>query len=421
MNRCCLLVACICCVAPTTLASQTYFVSDRGGGGIVRLQDLNGDGDALDIGEHLPWADGFTLIIELQSYAGAIYAVEEGLANGSNQIIRLQDTNHDGDALDVGERTIWADGLTNPRGITGDLQGNFYVADITDHEVWKLTDLNGDGDALDLGEKTLYADNIAGATTPMALPGQVLVTAFSGDAVHRLVDLNGDGDALDIGENTIIAAAIDQPLGLLSDGSNGFFFSSRADDTVYHAKDLNGDGDFLDLAEVLGYADAVYGGINGSWDMAPHDGGGFLLADYLDGEVLLVHDLTGDNDALDLGEVTLFADGFSLPVDIATLSFLAADFDEDGDVDGEDLAKWEIGYGTASGAVHMDGDADHDHDVDGVDFLIWQQQFGSGTTPLAASTAVPEPSSAGLLISITFMAMFNRCGVSYRQFRKDER
>jgi len=54
MNRCCLLIACICCVAPTTLASQTYFVSDRGGGGIVRLQDLNGDGDALDLGEHLP-------------------------------------------------------------------------------------------------------------------------------------------------------------------------------------------------------------------------------------------------------------------------------------------------------------------------------------------------------------------------------
>lgn len=75
----------------------------------------------------------------------------------------------------------------------------------------------------------------------------------------------------------------------------------------------------------------------------------------------------------------------------------SADFDFDGDVDNDDLAKWQAGYGTGSGAAHMDGDADEDGDVDGEDFLAWQQQFGSGLGPLGAATSVPEPTTALLL------------------------
>jgi hypothetical protein len=70
---------------------------------------------------------------------------------------------------------------------------------------------------------------------------------------------------------------------------------------------------------------------------------------------------------------------------------LAADFDEDGDVDTGDLAAWQLGYGTSTGGEYYLGDADGDGDVDGQDFLVWQQQFGSST--LQAATAVPEPTS----------------------------
>ena len=76
----------------------------------------------------------------------------------------------------------------------------------------------------------------------------------------------------------------------------------------------------------------------------------------------------------------------------------SADFDFDGDVDDADLTKWETGYGTATGAVHMDGDADEDGDVDGDDFLLWQVQHGSGVGPIVAPTAVPEPMTLGLLL-----------------------
>ena len=77
-------------------------------------------------------------------------------------------------------------------------------------------------------------------------------------------------------------------------------------------------------------------------------------------------------------------------------SLLSADFEEDGDVDNDDLANWEIGYGTIGTAVHMDGDADGDLDVDGFDFLIWQQQF-TGALPLSSLATVPEPATDGLL------------------------
>jgi len=86
------------------------------------------------------------------------------------------------------------------------------------------------------------------------------------------------------------------------------------------------------------------------------------------------------------GEVTL-VNGTGAPIDIdyyeirsATgdlLVGLDADFETDGDVDGDDLLIWQKGFGTTSGATRADGDADADRDVDGDDFLVWQTGFGS--------------------------------------------
>jgi len=77
---------------------------------------------------------------------------------------------------------------------------------------------------------------------------------------------------------------------------------------------------------------------------------------------------------------------------------LEADFDEDGDVDGNDLAFWKPGFGASGNADHMDGDADGDLDVDGADFLAWQRQL-SGTPAVAANGAVPEPATLLLVVS----------------------
>jgi hypothetical protein len=77
---------------------------------------------------------------------------------------------------------------------------------------------------------------------------------------------------------------------------------------------------------------------------------------------------------------------------------IAADFDEDDDVDAADLTKWKAGLGTIGAATHMQGDADGDLDLDGQDFLVWQRQLGS-TAAVAAGMPIPEP-KALLLMSL---------------------
>ena len=71
-------------------------------------------------------------------------------------------------------------------------------------------------------------------------------------------------------------------------------------------------------------------------------------------------------------------------------SDLAADFDNDGDVDAGDLARWGLDYDE----MNDFSDADGDFDSDGSDFLYWQRTI---TGPLGTLSAVPEPSCIALL------------------------
>ena len=91
-----------------------------------------------------------------------------------------------------------------------------------------------------------------------------------------------------------------------------------------------------------------------------------------------------------------------------------ADFDGDGDVDGDDLAEWSLGFGTMN-AIWTDGDADGDADVDGSDFLQWQRGLSQGTgIETFSSSVVPEPSASSLamlfLLGCQFIAWRSRCG-----------
>lgn len=72
---------------------------------------------------------------------------------------------------------------------------------------------------------------------------------------------------------------------------------------------------------------------------------------------------------------------------------LNADFDNDGDVDGDDLAQWQGDFG-----ANDLSDADDDGDSDGADLLAWQQQLGGGGSAVDAVANVPEPSAAIMLV-----------------------
>ena len=101
--------------------------------------------------------------------------------------------------------------------------------------------------------------------------------------------------------------------------------------------------------------------------------------------------VTGGDDTIQLYELELSI--------TSTLTFLAADFDMDGDVDNTDLATWQAAFGLSA-----DGDTDDDGDTNGHDFLTWQQQFTGDLGGMSSpTTVVPEPATAILLLTGVLM------------------
>lgn len=120
-------------------------------------------------------------------------------------------------------------------------------------------------------------------------------------------------------------------------------------------------------------------------DFMPSVGDSFLLIEAVEGVV-------GEFDQLLLPDGYLWSVDYlanSVVLEVTGLGSIAGDFDNDGDVDTNDLAMLQAGYssGTYSGA----------------DFLQWQRNY-SGSTNVAASQTVPEPTA----IIITAVA----CGLA---------
>ncbi len=74
----------------------------------------------------------------------------------------------------------------------------------------------------------------------------------------------------------------------------------------------------------------------------------------------------------------------------------AADFDNNGLIDGDDLFAWKTNFGLV-GAVRSQGDANVDGIVDGADYLVWQQQVGASLA-MQRTPAVPEGSLRPMLL-----------------------
>ena len=113
---------------------------------------------------------------------------------------------------------------------------------------------------------------------------------------------------------------------------------------------------------------------------------------------ITVTDQTAEFEFLTLGDGSQGSQG-GFVIDTFTLdqntlpSAPNADFDDNGIVDGLDLAKWKLAYGTSD-----TGDANSDLDSDGSDFLLWQQQLGTELAAIAVTENVPEPSTTLLLL-----------------------
>jgi autotransporter-associated beta strand protein len=91
-------------------------------------------------------------------------------------------------------------------------------------------------------------------------------------------------------------------------------------------------------------------------------------------------------------------------VTLQVVAGLAADFDHNNMVDGNDLSLWRTNLGTGAG-----GDADLDGDSDAADYLIWQREFGLKLVPATpAFSAVPEPNMAIEALALGVAAAMGR-------------
>ena len=82
------------------------------------------------------------------------------------------------------------------------------------------------------------------------------------------------------------------------------------------------------------------------------------------------------------------------------------DFNDDGTVNGADLAQWQGDFGPLD-----DGsDADGDGDSDGADYLTWQRHVSVAS--VAATDVVPEP-PASLLLAISLPFIIRRCELAF--------
>ena len=118
------------------------------------------------------------------------------------------------------------------------------------------------------------------------------------------------------------------------------------------------------------------------------------------------------------GNAVIFMDGVAHNPDGSLLAS-QGDFDYDGDVDADDLAAWQVSFGSTTGAAVDDGDADGDGDVDGQDYLSWQRNYepALGTESAAQTAVVPEPASltGGALLAILALFRNRRGGESHHR------
>jgi hypothetical protein len=74
---------------------------------------------------------------------------------------------------------------------------------------------------------------------------------------------------------------------------------------------------------------------------------------------------------------------------------IPGDFDDNGQVNGADLAQWRGDFG-----VNGLSDSDNDGDSDGADFLVWQRNLGTGVPASPAGAPIPEPASLAMVAAV---------------------
>ncbi len=307
---------------------QPALVSDSAGDTIWSCTDVNLDGDYNDSGEVSAFYSDAIGPVALTNNTGLIRSDDGALwisDTSKDFILRLIDLNEDGDAHDTGEAIVWFDGtagnasgveLTSGRGMWRDADGVLWVATANtggggNDAIVRLEDVNGDGDANDPGEQLEYAVFAQGGSAGDSIPTAVVrgpdgalyytetgSTGVLAKGVYRLEDLDNSGFIDQPGESVLFFEP--SSLGgspfhwdLAIDAQGRFYIEDTGNDVIWRFSDDDGDG----TADPSTEAEVVYTAPGSSliWEVTPAlDGSLYVTEDQNPDRLLRLVDLNGD-------------------------------------------------------------------------------------------------------------------------------
>lgn len=324
-------------------ALQVLYVLDWGGGRVVRLEDIDFDGDYHEAGEGTIFYDEDLGVWPVVGATGIAVAADGSVFFGAtDRIVRLSDGNGDGDAHDPGEVRVFFDGrrTQNAGGLWMSYASALEFAD--DGALWvssastssvssydsvlRLFDLNGDGDAVDVAEAAEFyrRDQVAGIATSEIIPWDIelgndgRVYYLEGSlgttprGVYVLDDLDGNGridPATEVSDFFLPQLLVGQGyfLGFSQSRDGTWYVSDEQNGVVLQAADTFGDGVVDRQSEAAIWASEVFPGGTGRRVEVLWNDSVMLLQE--DGPVHLVQIVDGENRVAyrdDEGALTLY-------------------------------------------------------------------------------------------------------------------
>ncbi|MCI0634177.1 MAG: hypothetical protein L0206_09735, partial [Actinobacteria bacterium] len=249
--------------------------------GLWRLEDLNGDGDAMDAGEFFQMVDG-SGIHPVETDTGVVGIDGEDMwrmardGNGvvvycgfstsnpsdEDSIFRFEDKNGDGDVLDPTESVLFLNytGKNPLMPQNPDFGGVLPTLEVPNPDVPSQPfygRLNHVEAHVNAGTPEYFFGCDSSSTSPFS-------TSVTGDKINGLVfrgvDANGDGDVNDAGEvNVFFDGSADGPLTfqgvdkIVGMGAEGgwIYLADALGQRISRIRDLNADGDAMDSGEIL--------------------------------------------------------------------------------------------------------------------------------------------------------------------------
>ncbi len=255
----------------------TVYVNDSNNDKVLRLRDLDGNGNYGGAGESSVFYDDALGFYALTNNIG-IVSSRDGTVfindSSNDYVLRLRDLDGDGVCHSANEATIFFESLTNAAGIgmpsaagMHERDGILWVAVSQTGSTGKdcilrLQDLNADGDAQDLNEAREYyviSDLSQGGLASNSIPQDVRVgrdgfvyyleqssNGAWAKGIYRLVDTDNNG-IITAGESipfftppALANAAFHW--GMDEDNSGAWYMADTTNDVIWRARDTNGNG-----------------------------------------------------------------------------------------------------------------------------------------------------------------------------------